>query len=169
MQFKVKDLMISVLPEHEEAAGIIVPCPACSRCTNCTRCTVGCSPRTDCQGCTGCSLCTDSQPPCGYCTGACTHCSHACTGYTNNLILPDPASLEAEQLAVLKAQLQHALTLVHAQENALEQRLKPQSLTDVNLLEQKLVEALGEVRSKKAEMLGSAGKPAGDNPEQESS
>ena len=77
--------------------------------------------------------------------------------------LPDPIGLAAQQLAALKAQLQQALSRVEAQERAIEEQMRPQTLGDVEILEQKLVEALEELRARKAELRGETGKPADDD------
>ncbi len=107
-RFKVRDLMISVLPGAvEQQAGIPgdqrpqfamdlcavthnpldcspgITSPlcgvGCTDCTNCTQC-------TGCTGCTACTGCTNCSQPCTFrctqqCTGNCTYnCTFHCTG-----------------------------------------------------------------------------------------
>ncbi len=183
MRFKVKDLMIAVLPEAgqpgQESQLVCNPtlcvctrcteCTLCSgcTCTGCTQCTgcTGCTPCTDCTGCTactnGCTVCTFNSgcggASCG-CTGAtgCNICSQACTACTDLTCggFASKAPLESlvaqpESLALLKEQLRSAMAQVEEQERALDERMAPQSLADVDALEKKLLEALDELRARR--------------------
>jgi hypothetical protein len=94
----------------------------------------------------------------------CIRCSD-CT----DLSKPDLASLETEQLAALKTQLQQRLARVEARERVLEGRLRPQTLTDVELLEQKMVEALKELRARKEELQKEQKWQESDRPQEGSS
>lgn len=120
MRFKVKDLMISILPERQ--TGVVPPFIA-----------------DDCGG-----TCT--------CTNSCTGNSCAVT----KEIFVDPEDFVQQQLAVLKTRLLQALAQIEAQERAVEEQQRPQTLADVELLEQRMVEALEELRSRKEKLKGAA-------------
>ena len=57
-----------------------------------------------------------------------------------------------QNLTELKAQLRQALAQVEAQERAAAESMRPQSLEEVDMLEQKLTEALEELRQHKDEL-----------------
>jgi acyl-CoA thioesterase len=57
-----------------------------------------------------------------------------------------------ENLATLKAQLQQALAQVEGQERAMEESQKPQTVEEAEALEQKLVEALEDLRQHRDEL-----------------
>jgi acyl-CoA thioesterase len=69
-------------------------------------------------------------------------------------ILPEQGEGVAtpENLATLKAQLQQALAQVEAQERVMEEGQKPQTVEETEVLEQKLAEALEELRAHKDEL-----------------
>jgi hypothetical protein len=52
----------------------------------------------------------------------------------------------------LKEQLKQALAQVEVQERAMDESLKPQSIDEVDQLEQKLTEALNELRTRRQEL-----------------
>lgn len=88
MRFKVRDLMIAVLPESGggEAPQQLVcnptlaGCTRCTACTDCTRCTgCTCSACSNCTGCTGCTPCSDCTG-CTGCTNGCTNCTYTACG-----------------------------------------------------------------------------------------
>jgi hypothetical protein len=58
--FVVRELMVSLLPEHDAGTPRVNPIVGCTGCTACTGCSA-------CSGCTGCSACSN-------CSG-CTTCS----------------------------------------------------------------------------------------------
>jgi len=128
--FKIKDLMITILPEAQGAVAAQCYPPTDCRCTNaCTPpCSAGCSDCTICSACTGCT-------------------PHACTGGT---LPPRQQPLTLEGLAVLKAQLRQQLVAVEQQEKAAHESLAPASLEEAEALEKKLVEALDEIKTIKA-------------------
>jgi hypothetical protein len=166
MSFRIRDLMISVLPS---AGGVGYGCPTCTGTTGpiggCQTCT-GTTPLYGdfgCQTCTGttgqiggCNLCTGTtgQIGCHTCTGTTGGlCAHAaalaacgvCTG-----ISPALGDQRPQALAVLRQQLQGLLDEVEAEEKRLEEAAFPQTADEAEALEKKLEEALAEVRSRKA-------------------
>lgn len=66
--------------------------------------------------------------------------------------------VQPEDLAALKAQLQRALANIEEQEKALEERDRPQTLEQVEALEEKLKGALEELAARKAELGKQSGK-----------
>jgi hypothetical protein len=67
----------------------------------------------------------------------------------------DPVT-SMQQLATLRQQLEQSLAQVAANQRALEQQMQPQNLTDLEMLEQKLADAIEEVRARKANLQGQA-------------
>jgi translation elongation factor EF-Tu-like GTPase len=57
-----------------------------------------------------------------------------------------------QNLAELKAQLRQSLAQVEAQEQAIAESMKPQTVEESDMLEQKLTEALDELRQHKEEL-----------------
>jgi 16S rRNA G1207 methylase RsmC len=57
-----------------------------------------------------------------------------------------------QNLAELKAQLRQSLAQVEAQEQVMAESMKPQTVEEVDMLEQKLTEALHELRHHKEEL-----------------
>jgi hypothetical protein len=121
MSFKVRDLMITVLPAGIPIAGVgdCLPTeqPHCTHCTD--------------YGCT-------------YCSG--TRCTPNCTLSAKDFgdIVNPP------ELALLKERLKIALAEVEARERVVEESLRPKTLEDFELLEQKLNAALEDIRAQKA-------------------
>ena len=74
---------------------------------------------------------------------------HCTAGRTH--VVNDPVA-SMQQLNALRQQLEQSLTGVAANQRALEQQMQPQSLTDLEMLEQKLMDALEEVRANKANL-----------------
>jgi len=180
--FKVKDLMINVLPAAGEALPCIqgtLPCAqgpifcthvtVCGLCTNhtcgCTRCTVilscGCTALT-----CGCSRCT-AFLSCG-CTvisrfgcsvlSACTPCGSAISQITPpgpGIPGPGPES-SFETLTALKAQLKQQLAEVESQQKAVEESLRPQTVAEVDELQSKLEAAIEELKARRAELTKKA-------------
>ena len=163
-QFKVRDLMINVLPEEgvgRWGCGITfcapptmvgcdgpsfcnplsIACRGISFCPNITRC-IGVTLIGGCDA-GPCSLvpCTDG---CSRCTVNATPCHTPTVGLIG---VEQPGDLVA-----LKAQLRQALAQVEAQEQALEESMRPQTLEEATALEEKLEEALEEVRERKEEL-----------------
>jgi hypothetical protein len=127
MSFKVKDLMITVLP-----AGSPIGWPGPGNICDNNLCTKACT------------RCTET---CSYCS--CTQCTDGCTHSAKDFgDIVNPADL-----ALLKERLKIALAEVEARERVIEESLRPKTLADVELLEQKLSAALEEVRTQKAALL----------------
>jgi hypothetical protein len=120
----------------------------CSACTPCTGRTCGCT-------CTGCTACTQ--------TCICTQCSahSVCTlssacGFVSIRCTPTFTGgfgeLQPEHLSQLKDELRGALEQVEAAEQRLSDTMQPQTLDDVDQLEQKLTAALDELRRRREEL-----------------
>lgn len=67
-------------------------------------------------------------------------------------IPPLPFSDPFNELAILKAQLQQTLAQIEAQEEAMKERMRPQTLAEATALEEKMVQALEELRRQKEEL-----------------
>jgi hypothetical protein len=150
MAFRVRDLVINVLPEG--AAGERDPL-ACG-------CTFGFS---GCGGsCDLFTICTYSG--CRECSGAFTCIgATACRGCTLNVTCGGSAlpgrggDVDPQALAALKAQLREALRVVESAEQQLAERMSPQSVEEVEALEKKLQDALEELRTRKEHLRGREG------------
>lgn len=157
MRFKVRDLMIAVLPEAGagEAMPQLVCNPtlcACTRFTEgtiCVGCTCTCTECTECTGrtCTACSNCT-----------GCTGCTRTCQCSGCSIVTCEPfasrgpveaIAAQPETLAQLKEQLKQALERVEEQERALDESMMPQTVDEVDQLEAKLQAALEELRARR--------------------
>jgi len=57
-----------------------------------------------------------------------------------------------DELAVLKGQLQQALAQIEAQEGAMKEMMRPQTVAEAQALEEKMVKALEELRLQKEEL-----------------
>ena len=131
MAFKVKNLMIHVLPDRQGKAQP-QPGPECIvitpwRLTDPPRCNPGLTP--------------------------------ACP-FISVIPLPF-APVNPEALATLKAQLQDALAQVEAQEKAINEQMAPQTLEEAKALEGHLTDALAEVRQRIGELQNKAGEGQG--------
>jgi hypothetical protein len=165
--FRVKNLMVSFLPQEGRIARLpggggggsgdgFGPCGACTctfGCSCCSLATCGCTCTQCTQGCTVCSGC--SGPCSAGCTCSCScSCTGGCSGATIGLTLAcgleDPRRLD--ELSVLKEQLRRAMAQVEEQERVLEERMRPQTLEEVNRLEQEMSAALEELRIRRAEL-----------------
>jgi hypothetical protein len=162
MAFRIRDLMISVLPSA--AAAYAVGCPTCTGTTG---------QGGGCQGCTGtiphaagwgggwgCPTCTGTTHDlprfgCMPCTGTthevCTQAAAllacgACTGASP----AQPEDLRIQALAQIRQQLQTLLAEIEAEEKRLEEASFPKTTEEAEALEAKLEEALAEVRSRKS-------------------
>lgn len=135
MAFRVRDLVINVLPE--QGGGGLEPfdCPGISDCypfSSCGR-THACYPVScrivSCIGsrCGGCTLNISGWP--GFQQG-----------------------VTAEDLAALKAQLTQALSEVERAEQVLAESMRPQSIDEIEVLEHKLEGALSELKQRKEQL-----------------
>jgi hypothetical protein len=126
----------------------------CSICTPCSQRTCGCT-CTACSACTQCTVIT----PCGqlsHCTVR-TFCTPASAcGFTirctPTFVANVPGGLQPEHLSRLKDELRATLEQVEAEEERQKERMQPQTLDEVDLLEQKMTEALEELRRRREEL-----------------
>jgi hypothetical protein len=148
--FRVRDLVINVLPEGggEAAAGC-----ALSGCgLGFSHCRFGsCDFVTICifSGCRECSgqfTCIGATN-CGGCTLNVT-----CGGGPSLLFGGGAGDVDPQALATLKAQLREALRAVESAEETLAERMSPQSIEEVEALEQKLQGALEELKARKEQL-----------------
>jgi hypothetical protein len=137
MAFKVKNLMIQVLPD---APGKAQPQPGLAFANACVCLAVWSAIRTEPPNCR---------------IGTVFQCQIGPEVIT--LIHLPFAPSNPEDLATLKAQLQDALTQVEAQEKALNEQMAPQTLEEAKALEGHLVDALAEVRQRIGELQNKAG------------
>jgi hypothetical protein len=135
-QFKVRDLMINVVPES------VQPYEDCG-----WTCMYSCEFTGGGGGC---------GPTCGPTCYNVSHCNRLATHLPNIM-----APIGSQNLAAVKAQLQEALRNVEIQQQAAEASLQPQSLAEVEMLEQKLTEALNELKARKTVLQQQATKDQG--------
>jgi hypothetical protein len=159
--FKVRDLMINVLPEAGPGEirfcrGVTLPDCALNSCVDFSY--VGCAV-TICAHITRCLQVTvlEACPA----DGGVSDCNVCVTkgGAKTEYVCPGGANTgskligaQLEDLAILKEQLKRSLANVEAQELALAERLRPQTLEEVQQLEVKLTAGLEELRMRKAEL-----------------
>jgi hypothetical protein len=126
----------------------------CSICTPCSARTCGCTPCTG--GCTVCSQCTQTCGPVSPCTfrSVCTFNSLCGVSIrcTPTFIGGFAGGLQPEHLSQLKEELRSTLEQVEAEEQRLKERMQPQTLEEVTELEQKMGEALDELRRRREEL-----------------
>lgn len=150
MAFKLRDLMISVLPP---AVAMGQACLGVSE-LGCNTCTGTTNPLIYVGGCQTCTGTTGPLGGCNTCTGT-TNAFYAhaaalaacgiCTG-----ISPAIGDRRPQALALLRQQLEGLLAEVAAEEKRLEEASFPKNAEEAEDLEKKLEEALAEVRSRKA-------------------
>ena len=136
MPFKVKDLMIDVLPKA--AIDLPQPCPIRSCLAQSRICPGGtCGPGSIyCFGGSDFTTWWDRLLPIIY-------------ERTSPVIY---GQFSAQELAALKADLKQALIEVETRENVLAAGMKPQTLEEAQTLEKKLTDALHEIRHLKGEL-----------------
>lgn len=164
MAFRVKDLMISVIPKEGDGGG-----PACPGGT------MVCDPHSPGGG-NRCPMCGGGHDfcnawshhptlyPCGCPIVVCPPNSHTapntwtcCPHHSRGPgVIPvafagDPQEA-AEQLAALKSQLKAAIEEIEAQEKLVGERLQPQTVAEIEALQAKLKEAHAELDKKKADL-----------------
>jgi hypothetical protein len=127
MWFRVKDLLIQLQPEYGQPGGRPDQNihPAIDWSCFCTPAYSACWICTELVSCDGCTFCTPSAA------------------------VKAQANLSAENLGKLKAELQRQLAEV---EEAEERQKQPKTVEDVAALEQRLTDALEEVRQLKAQL-----------------
>jgi hypothetical protein len=135
MAFRVRDLVINVLPEEGSP-----------RFCGFSHCGFGsCEIFTICGGLSGCRECSGQFT----CIGA-SKCGGCTLNVTGGGI---PASgVTPEALAALKAQLKQALDEVESAEQQLAEHMSPQSVEEIEALEEKLQAALSELKDRKGQL-----------------
>jgi len=170
-QFKVRELMINVLPESSQDQRIVcdfsfcdnlsrycaITVPNCGSVSN-INCRVSICPRVTLLEAVSCNdaCCTLVDCSTG-CTPACTiECTNQqCTGFLSchpAVTTTQRADLQLEELTILKQQLRQALRVIEMQKQVLTESLRPQTLEQVQEIEEKLSGALEEMRMRRAEL-----------------
>lgn len=147
MAFRIKDLLINVLPEGTKNAADEDGGGDCG-CTATVWC--GCSKTPPWPTC-HCSLtvfCGWSQTPGWQDVDEAFRCMRTPPQLT---LATDPATA-AKQLAMLKTQLEQSLAEIEEQERRLEEQLQPKTLEEVEALQVKLREAMHELEHRKSEL-----------------
>ena len=127
MRFRIKDLLVSSVPEKQNYGGDQCPGNPCTYCTGCTNCSY-------CSGCTGCSNCTE----CTNCTG-CTRCTYITPGSGGPLV---GGGLTEYHLSALRGEMRNSMDQAESSVK------EPESRQELEMLEAKLSEALDDVRSR---------------------
>jgi hypothetical protein len=154
-QFRVRDLMINVLPEGG-------PQPICKvvtllDCANNTQvvddCAISlCRTISRCVQVTLLAACdADGGSSCDACVTKATVTTEGCKPGTGGKVYADTGEY-LEDLSVLKAELMATLTRVEERERLVEESLRPQSLDEVQHLEEKLAGALEDLRARRIEI-----------------
>ncbi len=157
--FKVKDLMIKIVPakEGEREKGV------CHYCTSdCTEaCTDACSPAITCKVCsiwhTDCGECTHGETAacivpetgCDKCNSGCSCLSGKTKGGGEDA---GREILGLEGLETLRRELRARLAKVEREIEVQEELSKPRSIEAAEILEQKLSEALEEVKQIRSDL-----------------
>jgi hypothetical protein len=160
MAFRVKDLMISIIPKEGDDAGSLGCPPATLLCeahspTGGNQYGLHAGPHIFCEA----GSHTAPYMLCGCPIVFCPPQSHQPTCLPRSMaagLIPvafagDPA-LAAEQLSALKSQLKEAIEEIEAQEKVVAERSRPQSAADIDSLLTKLEEAKAELQQKKSDL-----------------
>jgi hypothetical protein len=152
--------------------GCTETCGACTGCTDtCGPCSGACTQLPCTVGCTAtCGACTDgctNTNTCGASGGGCGIYTETC-GFTpcaRSIKPPVIGRMSNDELAKLKSQLRGVLQQVSRRASVLaaaEERaaLIPQTLAEVDALEQKLSEAMDELRARRTQIQNAAGSTA---------
>ncbi len=174
-RFRVSDLMINVGEGGGGGCHIITNCGGVTEL--CVENTMGCAFTANCN----CTIQTCGDVSCGFCTPctgrtcgctctACSGCTFRSCGCTNRSICTAAsacgfsirctptfvegfgAGLQPEHLAQLKEELRSTLEQVEAEEQRLKEQMQPQTLDEVTQLEQKMTDALDELRQRREEL-----------------
>jgi hypothetical protein len=152
MPFKVRDLMIDVAP----GVGGVGFC----RLGTCMMCTNQVTIITPCGKCSYFSpYVVEISPwiirtttPCGISFDPTTVFDEPVPIDPNRFMNQAGMVANPQNLAELKTQLRQSLAQVEAQEQLMAESMKPQTVEEVDMLEQKLTEALHELRHHKEEL-----------------
>lgn len=162
-QFRVRDLMINVLPEGElQPYCRVVTLPDCANNTEMVvDCGISiCRTISRCVQVTLLAACdADGGASCDACVTKGTVSTGGCKPGTGGKLGADIGQY-LDDLAILKAELTATLSRVEARERVVEESLRPQSLDEVQQLEEKLTEALDELRERRTEIEQAAPKTA---------
>src|SRR5208283_4932368 len=135
MAFKIKDLMVSILPLgnnppcHPPTRRVVYPYPAPPYAYN--------------------PLC---HPPTRYVEYPYPPPCHPPTWLCLPTVPPDDPTATFQALSILKEQLKQQLAEVEKQQAAIEDCLLPKTIQEVDKLSEKLTEALKELRERRAEL-----------------
>jgi hypothetical protein len=150
MAYRVKDLMVRIVGSGGQG-------PACGMSTaqDCIWTCPGLTPFWPTLLCPGISATTTTGLMACHASGVCPKFSvTADTGtkcHTGPKCRTDAAA-SAEQLAMLKAHLKEALEEIERQEEAANEQAQPQTLAEIEELEDKMKEALAELSKRKSEL-----------------
>ena len=149
MMFKIKDLMIKIVPE----AGGGEKQQDCDACSAWGTCHV-CSEWDTCDNTCEVTLCECTG--CGTATWCCIsgECSHPSCGSLSNCgdTQIGRGRRPAGNLSELKAQLRRRLAQVEEQEKRAQEQMRPKSVAEVEALETKLQAALDELKRIKSDL-----------------
>jgi hypothetical protein len=169
--FVFKNLSVKLLPAEGEVPGDecgactkctdATFCANCTHCTECTDCTI-CSAVTDCGNCTNCTVCSGTTD-----CGECTHCTAptcgvcTCAANTDVPIASEPFDVARggdlrSELAAHKQRLRQAIALVEEEERKLEERGKPRSIEEIDMLKAHFLEAIAELEEQRAKLEADA-------------
>jgi hypothetical protein len=158
MAFRVRDLVINVLPDAEREAdrkgcGLGFSHCGFGSCDLFTICIF-----SGCRECSGAFTCIGASN-CGGCTlnvtcGPNSCGSFTCGGCTDSasVLFGRGGAVDPQALATLKAQLREVLGAVENAEQVLSERMSPQSIKEVEALEEKLQGALEELKARKEQL-----------------
>lgn len=151
-RFKVRDLMIQVLPDEADLGGgtPAAGCGACTLCSQCSNCSVATCFETCGLTCGACTIVT--MPGCGVTGCGCSCSCYASIGISVVLPLAAGPGRSLDILWRLKDQLRAALGQINEQENQLVEGMRPRTLEDVDLLEKKLGEAQEDLRKRRQQL-----------------
>ena len=153
-QFKVRDLMINVLPEGGlQPVCRMVTLPDCADSAMVVDCAISiCRTISQCVQVTILGACdADGGSSCDACATKGTVTTGGCKPGTGGKIFADTGQY-LDELAVLKAHLEATLSRVEARERLVEESLRPQNLDEVQQLEERLTGALEDLRARRTEI-----------------
>jgi hypothetical protein len=139
MAFRVRDLVINVLPEQGGEGLQPFDCPGISDCYPFSSCG-----RTNACYAVSCAVSCRIVSCIGSRCGGCTLDISQLPGFQQEV--------RAEDLAALKAQLTQALSEVERAEQVLADSMRPQSIDEIEALEDKLEDALSELKQRKEQL-----------------
>ena len=163
MAFRVRDLVINVLPEAAGERDVLGCGLGFSHCRfgSCDFVTICIF--SGCRECSGAFTCIGATN-CGGCTLNVTCGPNSCGAFTcggctesASVLFGRGGADDPQALAALKAQLREALRAVENAEQQLAERMSSQSVEEVEALEKKLQDGLEELRARKEQLRGREG------------